>query len=180
LLEEAGWNLGADGVRVRGETRLAFECVIQDDAIHRKIAEGVRDCLRAVGIDLQLRPVLTFQGFYRACEAGPASFINKWLWQDTVDAAIGFTASWGIASPNWQYASVPALDDAYHGWLRAETPDELQAAASRAQQIAADELPDIPLLVPHDVWVCRREVQRWEPAQAILYPFYHRTTIGSA
>jgi ABC-type transport system substrate-binding protein len=179
LLDEAGWRLGPDGVRVRGEQRLAFECVIQDDAIHRKVAEGLRDCLRVVGIDLQLRPVLTFQGFYRACEGGPASFINKWLWQDTVDAAIGFTASWGRPSPNWQHAAVPALDAAYHEWLRAETPETLQTAATKAQVIVADELPYIPLLVPHDVWVCRREIHGWDPAQAILYPFYHRTTIST-
>lgn len=177
LLDEAGWMIGHDGFRARGDQRLAFECVIQDDAIHRQIAAGVRENLRAIGIDLQLRPVLTFQGFYRACEEGPASFINKWLWQDTVDAAIGFTASWGRPSPNWQHASVPALDEAYHGWLRAETDAELQAAATKAQLIVADELPYIPLVVPHDVWVCRREVHDWEPAQAILYPFYHRTTI---
>jgi ABC-type transport system substrate-binding protein len=177
LLNEAGWTPGPDGIRVRGDARLAFECVIQDDAIHRRLAEGVRDGLAAVGIDLQLRPVLTFHGFYQTVAAGVASFINKWLWQDPVDAAIGFTATWGAPHPNWQHASVPALDDAFHAWLRAETPEELQAAATRAQLLVADQLPYIPLLVPHDVWICRRAVHAWEPAQAILYPFYHRTTI---
>jgi ABC-type transport system substrate-binding protein len=176
-LDEAGWHRGADGRRERGGTKLAFECVIQDDAIHKRVASGLREQLAGIGVDLQLRPVLTFQGFYRACEEGPASFINKWLWQDTMDAAIGFTASWGQPSPNWQHAAVPLLDEAYHEWLRAETPDELQAAASRVQLIVADELPYIPLLVPHDVWVHSTRVAGWEPAQAILYPFYHRTTV---
>jgi hypothetical protein len=41
----------------------------------------------------------------------------------------------------------------------------------------ADELPYIPLLVPHDVWVCSKRVRNWQPAQAILYPFYHRTSV---
>jgi peptide/nickel transport system substrate-binding protein len=178
LLDQAGWLRGEDGVRQRGETRLAFECVIQDDAIHRRVAAGVQACLQAVGVDFQPRPVLTFQGFYADCQAGPPAFINKWLWQDTVDAAIGFTASWGRPSPNWQHASVPTLDDAYRAWLRAETPEELQVAATRAQLIVADELPYIPLLVPHDVWVHSTRVRGWEPAQAILYPFYHRTEVA--
>ena len=65
-----------------------------------------------VGPDLNW---LTFHGFYSTVASGPASFINKWLWQDTVDAAIGFTASWGRPFPNWQHASVPALDLASSG-----------------------------------------------------------------
>ncbi|MCC6792462.1 MAG: ABC transporter substrate-binding protein [Thermomicrobiales bacterium] len=177
LLDEAGWLRGEDGVRRKGETPLSFECVIQDDTIHKAVAAGVQACLREIGVDFQPKPVLTFKGFYAACEAGPPAFINKWLWQDTVDAAIGFTASWGRPTPNWQHASVPALDEAYREWLRAETDDELQRAATKAQLLVADELPYIPLLVPHDVWVHATRVQGWEPAQAILYPFYHRVSL---
>ena len=69
------------------------------------------------------------------------------------------------------------MDAAYHSWLRAGTSDALQAAATRVQLAVADRLPYIPLLTPHDVWVRRREVRGWEPAQAILYPFYHRTEV---
>ena len=177
LLDEAGWPRAEDGVRRRGETRLSFDCVIQDDAIHKQIAAGVAACLREVGVEMRPTPVLTFKGFYDACKAGPPAFINKWLWQDTVDAAIGFTATWGQPSPNWQFASVPRLDDAYRQWLRAETADALQAAATNVQLIVADELPYIPLLVPHDVWVHSTRVCGWEPAPAILYPFYHHTEV---
>ncbi|CAN5476775.1 hypothetical protein BH23CHL4_BH23CHL4_23510 [soil metagenome] len=176
-LDAAGWTLGEGGVRVKDETRLAFECVIQDDTIHKRIAAGLRDQLRAFGVALELNPVLSFKAFYETVLTGPASFINKWLWQDPVDAAIGFTASWGIPRPNWQLASIPALDEAYHGWLHAGTPDELQAAATKVQLICADELPYIPLLTPHDVWVHSTKLHSWEPAQAILYPFYHGVTV---
>jgi peptide/nickel transport system substrate-binding protein len=177
LLDGAGWTLGDDGIRARDGIRLAFECVIQDDAIHRKIAEGVREHLRRVGVELDLVPIRTFKKFYEAVAAGPASFINKWLWQDPVDAAIGFTATWGHPRPNWQHASISTLDDAYRAWLRAESQDALQDAATRIQLTVADELPYIPLLVPHDVWVCSKRVRNWQPAQAILYPFYHRTSV---
>jgi len=177
LLEAAGWTLDADGVRANGGRRLAFACVIQDDAIHRAIATGLQGQLREVGVVLDLTPVRTFQAFYAALVAGPASFINKWLWQDPVDAAIGFTATWGSPRPNWQHASVPALDDAYRAWLWAETPAALQAAATQVQLVAADTLPYIPLLTPDDVWVCSRRVHGWQPAPAILYPFYHRVTV---
>jgi peptide/nickel transport system substrate-binding protein len=178
-LDAAGWRPGEDGVRVKGDARLAFECVIQDDTIHKRIAAGLRDQLKAIGIALELQPVRSFKAFYETVAAGPASFINKWLWQDPVDAAIGFTASWGSPRPNWQHASVPALDEAYREWLRAETDEALQAVATKVQLICADELPYIPLLVPHDVWVHSTSLQGWEPAQAILYPFYHQVTVES-
>src|SRR5258705_419208 len=45
LLDEAGWPLGEDGVRQRNDVRLVFECVCQDDSIHRRIATGVCDHL---------------------------------------------------------------------------------------------------------------------------------------
>jgi peptide/nickel transport system substrate-binding protein len=177
LLDEAGWLRDEDGIRRRGESRLAFDCVIQDDAIHKLVAAGVQACLAEIGVDFRPKPVLTFKGFYDACKAGPPAFINKWLWQDTMDAAIGFTATWGQPSPNWQFASIPRLDDAYRDWLRAESDEELQAAATNVQLIVADELPYIPLLVPHDVWVHSTRVRGWEPAQAILYPFYHHVEV---
>jgi len=177
LLDDAGWTVGSDGIREKDGRRLAFECVIQDDTIHRAIAEGMRDQLLRAGVQVELRPVRTFKAFYAEVLNGPASFINKWLWQDPVDAAIGFTATWGSPRPNWQHASIPVLDDAYRGWLRAETPEELQAAATKAQVIVADQLPYIPLLVPDDVWVNANRVTGWDPAQSILYPFYHTTTV---
>lgn len=180
LLDEAGWPLGSDGIRIKNDVRLAFECIIQDDVIHKRIAEGLRDQLRAIGVLLQLKPITSFKSFYETVRSGPASFINKWLWQDPVDAAIGFTASWGAPRPNWQHASIPELDDAYRQWLRSESTEHLQNAATQIQLICADHLPYIPLLVPQDVYVHRVGVHGWNPAQAILYPFYHNVTIESS
>lgn len=178
LLDEAGWRRGPSGVREREERQLRFDCVIQDDAVHRQVAAQLCAQLHSLGVELDLKPVLTFKDFYETVAGGVASFINKWLWQDPVDAAIGFTASWGRPFPNWQRASIPRLDDAFHAWLRAETPAALQAAASRVQLIVADDLPYIPLLVPQGVWVYATHVKGWEPAPSILYPYYHRTRLA--
>ena len=177
LLDQAGWLHGESGWRERDGVPLSFECVIQDDAIHRSVAELIRADLQAVGVEMRLRPVLTFKGFYEACRTSPDAFINKWLWQDPVDAALGFTASRGLPDPNWQHASVPELDGAYRAWLLAASPEELLAAAAQVQRIAADQLPYIPVVVPEDVWVRTKQVENWIPAQSILYPFYHRTIV---
>jgi peptide/nickel transport system substrate-binding protein len=172
LLEEAGWILGVDGTRRRGDLVLGCECVIQDDAAFARVGALVAKQLAAVGFRLALRPVRPFAPFYRAVAGSPPAAISKWLWQDPLDALIGFSASYNDPFPNWQHAAVPALDEAYADWLRAGSHDELAAAASHAQRIFAETLPYVPLLVPDDIWVSRRAVRGWSPFPANLYPFY--------
>ena len=72
-----------------------------------------REQLAEVGVHLELRFAKPFAPFYEACTAGPAAFINKWLWQDALDAVIGFASTGCKGFPNWQHASVPALDAAF-------------------------------------------------------------------
>jgi peptide/nickel transport system substrate-binding protein len=171
-LDELGWIPQKDGVRSRGEQRLAFECLVQDDDVMRRLAHALARQLHRLGIELRLTFAAPFADFYAACDRHPASFIGKWLWQDGLDAVIGFTASWGQPGPNWQHSSIPALDRAFEDWLRAHDEVELRATAARAQAVAADELPYIPLLRQADVWVRSRRLHGWQPYSANLYPFY--------
>lgn len=173
LLDEAGWHVGDVGIRERDGRRLSFECVCQDDSVLRRIGWQVQAQLAKLGIELKLRFEKPFRAFYEACAAGPASFISKWLWQDPIDALIGFSATRGQPFPNWQHSSVPALDRLFQTWLRAETDEELYHAASRAQHIFAEQLPYVPILTPNDVWVHINRLHRWRPYPANLYPFYH-------
>jgi ABC-type transport system substrate-binding protein len=170
-LDELGWVRASDGVRRRGDVRLSFRCLCQDDDVLRPLAEAVRDQLATVGVELALEPVVPFAPFYDAATAGAPAIMSKWLWPDPIDAAIGFTASHTVPTPNWQHASVPALDAAYDAWLRA--PDgELAAAAERVQQVFAAELPYIPLVTPNDVWMHVPGLTGYRPFKANLYPFY--------
>lgn len=161
----------------RGGEPIRCECVVQDDFFLRPLGELLARQLAEVGVHLEIRPVKPFAPFYDACAAGPPAFVNKWLWQDAVDAVIGFASTRCEGFPNWQHASVPALDDAFGEWLRAGTRDELQAAASRVQQIAGAELPYVPLVTPDDVWVCTTRVRGFEPHPADLYPLYDRVEL---
>ncbi len=162
-----------------GGEPLVFECVVQDDAVIRRMAEVVRRQLAEVGVRLEFRYEKPFAPFYEAVDANPASFISKWLWQDAVDALIGFTSSRYDGSANWQHASVPALDAAFDTWLRAQSRDELAAAASDVQRIAAAELPHIPLVTPNDVWVYTKRLRGFRPYPADLYPRYEEATLDA-
>jgi ABC-type transport system substrate-binding protein len=177
LLDEAGWIPGDDGIRRRDDTPLACECVIQDDPAFRQVAELVARQLEAVGLQLFLRPVTPFAPFYQAVADSPPAAISKWLWQDPMDAIIGFSASYNDPFPNWQHSAAPELDAAYAAWLRAGSHAELKAAAANTQMVFAQTLPYIPLVVPDDVWVSRVGVRGWNPFAANLYPFYQGTWI---
>ena len=91
-----------------------------------------------------------------------------------IDAVIGFASTRCKGFPNWQHASIPSLDAAFDGWLRAQTQAELQAAASAVQQSASTELPYIPLVTPNDIWVHVRQLRGFRPYQADLYPRYRQ------
>lgn len=177
LLEKAGWRPGTDGIRERNGKKLSFECLCQDDEVLQNISYAVKNQLSRLGIEIKLKFEKTFKDFYNACDKGPDSFISKWLWQDPMDAIIGFTSTRGQPSPNWQHASISELDASYRRWLEAETKEDLRKAAFDVQKIAAEKLPYIPLLTPNDIWVFTKKLRGFEPFCASLYPFYQDVTI---
>jgi peptide/nickel transport system substrate-binding protein len=162
---------------VRGGEPIRCECVVQDDSFIAPLARLVADQLEEVGVHLELQFVKPFAPFYQACTEDPPAFINKWLWPDALDAVIGFASTRCKAFPNWQHSSIPALDKAFEEWLRAGPREELQAAATRAQLIAAEQLPYVPLVTPSDVWVHTTRLQGFEPHPADLYPLYDRVEL---
>lgn len=177
LLAEAGFVRGEDGVLERGGVRLACECIIQEDPVFARVAALAAAQLAELGVQLELRPVEPFAPFYEAVASGPPAAISKWLWQDALDALIGFTTTSTAPFPNWQHASVPALDAAYRDWLHAEDDPALRAAASRVQHLVAATLPYVPLLVPDDVWAWSPRVRGYRPFPANLYPFYQPVVV---
>lgn len=56
LLEEAGWRRGADGIRVKDGTRLAFTLITQSGfAIRESVSQSLQQAFRAVGADMQIK-----------------------------------------------------------------------------------------------------------------------------
>jgi ABC-type transport system substrate-binding protein len=177
ILDELGFDVAPSGIRVIDGTPLVVRCVCQDDGVLLPLAEAVCDQLRAVGVVLELEPVVPFEPFYTAALAGPPATIAKWLWPDPLDALIGFTASRAVGAENWQNASLPALDAAFDEWLRASDAG-LTSAAARVQAVVAAELPYIPLVTPNDVWVSTPDLDGYRPYKANLYPFYQPVTVA--
>jgi ABC-type transport system substrate-binding protein len=173
-LDLLGWQLGESGVRAKHGTPLAFECVTQDSPAFRRMAAALASQVAHIGVRLDFVFVEPFEQFYAACDKQPASFLNKWLWQDSIEAIIGFTRSSCACegSPNWQSSRIPALDAAYDGFLGSRTDEETWNSAARVQDVFMRELPYIPLCSPVDVMAIGAHVNGFAPVAGTLYPYY--------
>lgn len=180
LLDAAGWRPGERGLRWKDGRPLSFGCLVQRDDVLEGTAREIARQLRPLGIEISIEAVKPFLPFYQRLRQGTESFVSKWLWEDPVDALIGFTSTLGQSRINWQHASIPRLDAAFDAWCRAGDEAGLAAAAGTVQDVIATELPLIPLFTPTDFWVHRAEVTGWRPVAGNLYPFYQDVAIGQS
>ncbi|CAJ1864877.1 hypothetical protein HLBENOHH_02718 [Aeromonas dhakensis] len=126
LLDEAGWQMGSDGVRHKGSRRAAFTLwYTSGDSTRRDLAEAVRAMLKPIGLEVSLKsgsweqveremhanPVLMGWGsldpmeLYHHYQSGSAGveFYNPGYYQNpVVDAHL----KQALDAPNWQ-AAVP-------------------------------------------------------------------------
>lgn len=126
LLDEAGWKMGSDGVRHKGDLRAAFTLwYTSGDSTRRDLAEAVRAMLKPIGLEVSLKsgsweqveremhanPVLMGWGsldpmeLYHHYQSGSAGveFYNPGYYQNpVVDAHL----KQALDAPDWQ-AAVP-------------------------------------------------------------------------
>lgn len=180
-LRSRGWSPGPDGVLSRGDARMEWECVVQDTTTCLAIATELRRQLREEGIAMTLRPEPLFEPFYRAVEARPTAFVSKWLWQDAMEAIMGFSRENCIepGGANWQGARCPHVDAAYDGFLQARTVEDQREASRLAQEAFMTWLPYIPLVSPLEGVACRDGIRGYELLPGTLYPSYDAVTLGS-
>lgn len=126
LLDEAGWKMGSDGIRHKGNLRAAFTLwYTSGDSTRRDLAEAVRAMLKPIGLEVSLKsgsweqveremhanPVLMGWGsldpmeLYHHYQSGSAGveFYNPGYYQNpVVDAHL----KQALDAPDWQ-AAVP-------------------------------------------------------------------------
>jgi peptide/nickel transport system substrate-binding protein len=159
---------------------LLITCVTQDAEPFRRLAAELTRQLRRGGIDIEFRYYQPFEEFYAAAEQRPQAIMSKWLWQDAIEAVMGFSRSDCAVDGggNWQSARLPEVDAAYDRYLRACSAEDLQAASKDVQETFMRELPYIPLCSPSETYAVAPEVEGFSLVPNTLYPLYG--TVGTA
>lgn len=173
-LHARGWRPGTDGILERDGLSLRIDAVAQDTAVCRRLADAVADQLRVAGVELRFTFAALFEPFYRDVEAGPAAFLNKWLWSDAMEAVYGFCRTDCIepAGGNWQRSSCPDVDRAFDQFREAADPSSLRAASGVVQRAFMRELPYLPLVSPVETLAVGPRVRGFGLVPRTLYPAY--------
>jgi peptide/nickel transport system substrate-binding protein len=164
LLDEAGWRLGADGVRVKDGQRLRLDFYLQPPQKHQEMAQFVQASLKSVGIEVTLH-VQARAAYLDAVRQG-RHHLQFW-WETGTDPGqmlrILFhsrNAGGGTNRNNYRNAEMDRLiDDIF----ATADPQRRRELIVKAQHKAVDEavmayLADPPSLYAHDravsgVWV---------------------------
>ena len=147
LLTEAGWALGADGIRTKGGDRLAFTLITQAGfAIRENIAQALQQAFAVVGADMQVRLMdgTTISGTWFS---GEFDAMLHW-WQMGADPELTLFFAGDRAPPagrNINYVNDSALTELLYRSDRTVDAVARTALLRQAQRRIADLAPEIVL-----------------------------------
>ncbi len=179
-LDEAGWVMGDDGVRVRDGNRFEFRYLVEDESVQKNVAAAVSAQFAKVGVRANLNVVDRGLAFAEQSRPGRDSVemsLFFWLWPIPLDVLILFGWSATIPVPNFSHAVEPRIDDAIAAWQQSGTEAEAQAASSEFQLAWAEQLPYLPIMNQNATFVHHNKVHGWQPFVWNLYPYYNDTWI---
>lgn len=147
LLDEAGWVRGADGVRAKGNARLAFSLITQAGfAIRENVAQSLQQAFRTIGVDMQLR-LLDGTSISSVWFKGDFDAMLHW-WQMGADPELTLFFARDRMPPagrNINYVDDAALTALLYQSDRTASVPERNALLREAQQRIAALAPEIVL-----------------------------------
>ncbi|MGL6231116.1 ABC transporter substrate-binding protein [Aeromonas rivipollensis] len=134
LLDEAGWKMGSDGIRHKGDLRAAFTLwYTSGDSTRRDLAEAVRAMLKPIGLEVSLKSG-SWEQVERAMHANPV--LMGWGSLDPMELYHHYqSGSGGVEFYNPGYYSNPMVDS--HLKQALDAPN-WQAAVPFWQQVEWD------------------------------------------
>jgi peptide/nickel transport system substrate-binding protein len=140
LLDDAGWEMGSDGIREKDGTKLT---VTATAFYAQDVLEAAQIQLKKIGIDLQLKMV-TSGDFFGAIATGDYDFLAAGLTRSDPDAlrvlfSQASAAKWGIVD-DAELESILLEQAATSG------TDDRQTLIDQAQEIIIDKAYLVPLL----------------------------------
>lgn len=172
LLDEAGWVVGAGGVRHKDGTPLKLSLIMGEGSYPNdlQVVQVVANQLRAVGVDVEIRPVEQASYWdHLKVPAADARF-DMFIWGFNPSNGDGAYALSSLFASNPDPEEVPRVwnigryaNDRVDELLaladRAVDADERNALLKEAQEILAEENPYIWLYVDHRIVAVRSDIE---------------------
>jgi peptide/nickel transport system substrate-binding protein len=140
LLDDAGWELGSDGIREKDGQKLTVSVTA---FYAQDVLEAAQIQLKEIGIDLQLK-IVTSGDFFGAIASGDYDFLAAALTRSDPDALRVLLSS--ASSAKWGIIDDPELESILVEQAATADTAERQALIDEAQQIIIDNAYLVPLL----------------------------------
>lgn len=184
LLEDAGWKLGADGIRAKGEKRLSLTLLLSSvGGVGPEVTQYVQDQLRRVGIELKIEPVdnATFSArqekgqfdlitwLPNQNDANPAFLMQLW-WSKVATAKAG---PWVQAGPNFDAVIDKILTSP-------SNPQELRKLSAGAMRVLIEQQTvAFPLAGIYRIYGLKKSLTGFAPHPAIQYLDWRNVGFGN-
>ncbi len=169
LLDQAGWTVGADGIRAKGGRKLTLVMIVgfPTPEIHRPLPELVQAQLKAVGIDMKIETTPDSASYTARLKAGTGD-----LWAEIGnqnDANPCFLPdllfySKGTGDYAKLFAPGAKFDGFIDGCRSAVSVGDVQKNATQAMQVIIDEEHIVvPVAGIFRIYAMKKNVQGFEP-----------------
>ncbi|MFM7415970.1 MAG: ABC transporter substrate-binding protein [Alphaproteobacteria bacterium] len=156
VLDEAGWRMGGDGVRVKDGQRASFLVYGLQTQAGQQYLQAVQADLRRIGIEMRIQLWDATVGWGRLATQEFDAFIMSYPYVTATDSFALYFDSRNRPTPNRMNWSDPRTDAALDEAKTALDPAVRAAAIARAQRIIAE----------NNVWLPIAQEQLWVAASS--------------
>jgi len=156
VLDEAGWRMGSDGVRVKDGQRASFLVYGLQTQAAQQYLQAMQADLRRVGIEMRIQMWDATVGWGRLATQEFDAFVMSYPYVTATDAFSLYFNSANRPTPNRMNWNDAATDSALREAQTAVDPAVRAAAIARAQRIITE----------NNVWVPVAREQLWLAASA--------------
>jgi peptide/nickel transport system substrate-binding protein len=155
LLEEAGWTLGADGIRTRGGQPLKLTYISLNANRDPQQGELLQALWKAAGIDLEIQVFPGFAQESAAIAANAYHVVPGWWVQSDPTVLTQIYHSRNVGVNNWSKSAIPELDRLLE--QGDSEPDTARRAAifGQVQKAVMDHALSVPVWDHADIVVTR-------------------------
>ncbi len=161
-LEGAGWITGPDGIRLKGEERLAFSVTAVESEEFAAAAEAIAQSWRSVGAEVTVQNVsrVSFQQAVAKDRAFDVLIADAQYLGSRPDPYIFWHSSQGVA-PGLSISQIAnsALDAAVSAIRKNESPEIVKEAYKAFNAAFMEEAPAVILYVPQYIYAAPSEVK---------------------